>query len=219
MSLYLEKGVSGTAWFDDLVVTEVVPDLMWTELLTPGYRGLLIPGDHESVALTAHVVMDPAQLAAHSVTVTVVDSSGEVIDSQTSAAAEEVDYSCPASTLPISAVTVGIELVETANDTAVVSDQWEVTKLDSVPASYVDRHGRFIRDGVFPLGFYTNTINDASLASLADPVQHVLGLRATDYRSSGPRSCQRHQRHLFVHGLLLRVDLALQARRDRHCRG
>lgn len=56
--LYLRKGMTGEAWFDDAAVSAVWPEPLDAQLLRPNYRGWLLPGQTNLAVLVRAAVAD-----------------------------------------------------------------------------------------------------------------------------------------------------------------
>lgn len=165
VALYLFRGMSGTAWFDDLVVTEHAVRAITTSLVTPGFRGLLIPGDHDQIEV--RTVVDPRVGSEYRIRTTLFDADDQVVVTSDVAPAEEVTFTHPAAGLAPGRYRV---LTEAVSGTATIgAEEWAVEKVESAPSVWTDRHGRHIRDGEphFPLGMYTSLDNPRSITDLA----------------------------------------------------
>jgi hypothetical protein len=169
VSVYLYKGVTGTAWFDDFTLTMVAPHLLTTELLSPSYRGQLIPGDWDEIALRVNVDVDADKFADYSLAVTLADDSGSAVHTQTYPAAAKIDYRYAAAALATGRYTLRAELTDTSTGESAGTEEWGLEKLADAPASYIDKHRRLIRNGelFFPLGFYNSTVDEQSVQELA----------------------------------------------------
>ncbi len=167
--VYLFKGLLGTAWFDDLTVQVVEPEGFSTELLSPTYRGLLIPGDHDTVSLRSRVLFDDDVLADYTVTTTVLDADGEIVDEQSSPAAAVVEHSVSADSLAVGRHSVRSELIHSGTGEVESAEEWGLEKVATAPPTYIDRHRRLIRNGepFFPLGMYHSRIDQAAMDDLS----------------------------------------------------
>lgn len=185
LSIHLYKGVTGTAWFDDLTVTVEEPDVLISELLTPSYRGLLLPGDHDQVSLRVRVGLAEVELPKYTVTVSIIDEVGAVIAQQSVPATAVINYSHPADALAVGRHTVHTEITANSTGERVGGDEWGIEKRSAdIPATYIDRHGRLIRDGqpFFPIGFYNNNIDALTVQQLAGtPFNTILSYAPADH--------------------------------------
>ncbi len=175
VQLYLYSEVdAGTAWFDDLTLRAIKPRQLHTELHTPSYRGLVIPGDHDTIELRSSV--ETEDLSAHQVTVSLLTAADELVDQTTVEAAETLDYSYSTDGLAAGRHTLRIELINKATGQTVEAEEWGLEKLTSAPPTYFDRHGRFIRDGepYFPIGLYHGGLADALETINGTPFDTIL---------------------------------------------
>lgn len=87
LKLYLRKGMTGTAWFDDATVSAVWPLPMDAQLLRPNYRGWMLPGDTNRAIVVRAIVSDRlrgnVERTATRLTCDVLDASGAIPLSKT----------------------------------------------------------------------------------------------------------------------------------------
>ncbi len=165
IALYLFRGMTGTAWFDDLVVTEHAVRAITTSLVSPSFRGLLIPNDHDQIEV--RTIVDSRVGSEYRIRTTLFDADDQVVVTSEVTPASEVTFTHPAAGLAPGRYRV---LTEAVSDTATIgAEEWAVEKVATVPSVWTDRHGRYIRDGEphFPLGMYTSQNNPRSIADLA----------------------------------------------------
>lgn len=162
--LYLYRDRTGTLWFDELTVSNVSPPPMSVLLHYPAYRGLIIPGDGDDVELDVHLNPDKVSFADHAVRLTIATESGTQLWTKTLTAAETVHVTEPVSGLPATPMRLTVDLVDTSSDSIVDTNGWELEKLTAVPTNYLDRHGRFIRNGepYFPMGMFASDLHDTA---------------------------------------------------------
>jgi hypothetical protein len=186
LSVYIYKGLTGTAWFDDITVGLGRPQVQSSGLLTPSYRGWLIPGDWDSISLRTAVSPAEGTVDDYSVRFVLADASGNTVDQQTFPAAATVDYTYPAAPLAVGPYSLRSQVVANATGEVVGDEAWGLEKLAAAPTTYVDKHQRLIRDGqpFFPLGFYNNNVDELSMQELAGtPFNTILPYSPLD----GPR--------------------------------
>ncbi|HIT75107.1 MAG TPA: hypothetical protein IAA98_05955 [Candidatus Avipropionibacterium avicola] len=167
LTLFLGSGITGDAYFDDIVVREQAPTPFATALVTPSYRGLLVPGDHDEVRMQVMLGLTDEAMGRYRVQVEL--ARGETIVSQDEyQAAAEIEFTHPGEGLAPGEYEVRVRLVD-ADGEAVAEDAWPVRVLgstDELPDRWVDRHGR-LRQGSeldFPLGFFSSSVQESNLA-------------------------------------------------------
>jgi len=165
--MYLYRDRTGDVWFDELTVRSVAPPALQVQLHYPAYRGLIIPGDGEAVRLEANI--DPTALAwsEHSVRMRLTTTAGHEVSSQTMPAAATVSFSEPVDGLPATTMTLDVDVINNSNDAVAASSAWDIERLTEAPTSYLDHHGRFVRDGefFFPMGLFASDLNDTAVRS------------------------------------------------------
>ncbi|OYN91991.1 glycoside hydrolase 5 family protein [Parenemella sanctibonifatiensis] len=178
LTLFLTTGVTGAAYFDEVVVREAAPAPFATALISPSYRGLVIPGDHDEVRLQARLGLTEEALAKYRLRIELVSGSTVVTADEGPAEADTV-FTHPATGLAAGDYQVRIALLDAAG-AEVATDSWPITVLadgDPLPQRWVDRHGRLhhTADGVdeleLPLGFFTS----------GHPVEHMELLQGTAF--------------------------------------
>lgn len=179
VSVYIYRGFTGTAWFDELRVAVPSAPVLTTQLNYPSYRGLVIPGDHPRVDLRINVNVDKVDAAAHQVQASILRQAGTVVDQQTFPTSASIPYTYPAANLPAGKLVLRTRLVEIASGVTVAEDSWDIEKLDTAPSWYIDSHGRFIRNGelFFPLGFYASDVAESVADMDGTPFNTILAYR------------------------------------------
>lgn len=167
LTCYLYKGITGSAWFDDITVRVRPPRILQTELHEPNFRGLLLPTGNQQMRLVARVDLDTAQLDTHQVRVRVLDASDAIVHSDVQPAAAMIDFSTSTQTWATGDLRLQVEL--TNDDGVVEAEEWGLRKVTTTPANHIDQHGRLIRNGepYFPIGVYDNVIDTTAMAPLA----------------------------------------------------
>ncbi len=179
---YVRKGMTGTAWWDDVRVVRHREPPLSSVLRVPNYRGLLTDSlkeahvraylnlvDHElktdAVGLRWSLRREGEEAAL---------KSGEKMP----AAAEAVDLTIPAAGLAPGDYEVSVSLVTLDAQKAIGSTRHRLVR-PAVPLSRracIDEHQRLIHDGkpFFPLGMYWSGINEADLNTYADSAFNCL---------------------------------------------
>lgn len=170
--VYVEKGVTGTVWFDDIKLYQIKTNVLSTELISPSYRGLLMEGDHTEIKVRTRLDLGANDANRYSTLIQLVDSANQTIASKADPTGQ-ADFTAafPAQSLPSGSYKVKIEVTDKTSNTVSQSDEWAITKLgaaDPKPKSYVDKHGRLLIDGkpFFPLGLYFGFLNDGEINEL-----------------------------------------------------
>ena len=183
VTVYVRKGMTGKAWFDDVVVRRWRGPLLQTTLLTPNYRGQVTPdvpfievaadlnlGDWdlrpEDIALRAHVLRREDGGAVRSAHVTPDGSQARI--------------SIPTRGLPEGAYDLRVSAARRVSGRELAADGWRLVVVGKREAaarrSYIDRHNRLIREGkpFFPLGMYWSGINEDDIKVYADSAFNCL---------------------------------------------
>lgn len=169
ISLYLEHGVTGTAWFDDLKVYEAQPaQLIHAYLDYPSYRGKLINGDHQDIRVKTIPHAWSADFSGYTTKVSLYDSDDVLQDSATYVGEQSTATLFDGSGLSAGNYKLVIQLIKTSTGQIKGRVEKEITKTGSAPLNYVDKHGRLWKDGslFFPIGIYTADITAADLSDL-----------------------------------------------------
>lgn len=161
--LYLRKGMIGTAWFDDVRVTEHYPPALDAALLKPNYRGQLSKTAADQRVIVRAKLSDYMKGALKPEQTTLVASllSGdktlrEQRLQQPKAGYNDVTFD--AKPLAVGDYTVHVELFA-PDRTSLGRQEFEVHKLGASapqPAVFLDAHNRTLVNGkpFFPLGWY-----------------------------------------------------------------
>lgn len=171
--IYIYTKTTGTAWFDDLTVTQVTPKLLRSKLNAPSYRGLLIPGDHDRIDVSTKLTPLGRPATDYATRIRLLTAGNRVFSEQTLPGAASSNWTMPATRLPAGSYTIQLDVLDTKAGNAVAdTEKWAIRKLsrtEALPLSYVDKYGRLIRDGkpFFPLGFYSSRGDQATVDQLA----------------------------------------------------
>lgn len=175
VTCYVRKGMTGTAWWDDLVVRRYREDPLSAVLARPNYRGLLTGPDpvsaviHVDLNLLDHD-LEPADLAL----LWVVKHQGTPRRRGVVRRTPGGPFDCtvPFSGLPPGAYTIRISLVNKQTNERLASREFAVTRAYQAPAwrVWIDRFNRLIVDGkpFFPLGTYWSRVSEELLKTYAD---------------------------------------------------
>lgn len=182
VTLYLRKGMTGEAWFDDVQVTEYAGRPMEAYLIDPAYRGLIF-ADEPRAPIRVHV--DLAETVAGRTWRPGVGYGGagdlvlvcrlrvadapvaekRVAEFPSRSFAVELD----APPLTAGECQVQMFLEQGGRKIAEQTLDGRILPAGQRPRVSIDRHRRMIVEGkpFFPLGFYLGTIQDADLEKMA----------------------------------------------------
>ena len=163
LSLYLRKGMTGTAWFDDVCVAEHYPPALDAALLLPNYRGVLRKNAADQRVVVRAKLADcmKGQLKAEQTTlVCSLLVGGKTVREQRIKEPKVGfnDVTLDAKPLPVGDYLARVELF--APDGASLGRQeFELHKVAAgapQPTVFIDSHNRTIVNGkpFFPLGWY-----------------------------------------------------------------
>ncbi|MBC7288158.1 MAG: hypothetical protein H5T86_08980, partial [Armatimonadetes bacterium] len=182
VTVYVRRNMTGTAWFDDVVVQRAFMDPLDAVLVRPNYRGILWPEQVPVVEIDAAVSMEDLadrELAAENTTLAaeVVAQDGRRVASDKASPAkprQSLVVTLPKDLAP-GDYTVSVRLLSGAAGELVSEKTWRLRRLapgTPKPAVWVDQHNRLIVDGqpFFPLGcyFYAGHLTDEILKVFAD---------------------------------------------------
>ncbi len=175
--VYVRRGMTGKAWFDDVVVRRWRGPLLQTMLLEPNYRGQITPGT-ETIELAAEINLadwdlEPEELVLR--TQILCQEEGVVVqDAQAMPRGAHTRFSVPVEQLAPGRYEVQVTVARRVTGQELGDDSWRLHVLTPREAaarrSYIDQHNRLIRDGepFFPLGMYWSGINETDLKVYAD---------------------------------------------------
>ena len=162
--LYLNKGSTGTAWFDDVVVRSLERPLMKTFFLRPNYRGKIMPGA-PSPEVGVEIILNPGEhgleLDQLEVKADLKNKTGVSIAGESHkrfpSKRLEIDLDVP-DTTPPEHYNLSLGLYRSGkvlSENTYVLERLSQEDLSSL-TSYVDRTNRFIlnREPFFPIGLY-----------------------------------------------------------------
>lgn len=178
LKCYVRKGMTGTAWFDDVCVERIVDPPLRTNLLAPLYRGRIDAHQPREIRLRARLNLVDYDVAPGELRLAVrlVDESGQAhhkaeVRWGAGEDAEHVDATLPARDLPEGRY----ELVATLHGPdgePLDEHRHSIHRVpdDFKPTCYIDAHRRLIVEGepFFPLGMYFGGVKEDDLATFAD---------------------------------------------------
>lgn len=178
LACYVRKGMTGTAWFDDVAIERVVDPPMRSVLISPGYRGRITAAGPGELKVRVHLDLAdyetlPGQLRIGYVLQSeqgrpIAASAGYPV--QTSQG-QPTDLLIATPKLATGRYDLTIQLF--APDGKRIQETHhpiERTPDNFNPISTIDSHGRLIVDGkpFLPLGMYWSSINEGDLKTYAE---------------------------------------------------
>ncbi len=174
VTVYCRKGMTGTAWFDDVEVQRAFASPLTSAVVKPNYRGWLGMDREPEVALAFTVDTRDLELTYDDLMwdLKVTDAAGKVWATMSfdPAGAEGEPRIALDPQLPAGEYTVTLRLAERQTGRAVATNTHRLLRRPPDaprPRVYLDEHNRVILDGkpFFPLGTYANTglMNDETL--------------------------------------------------------
>lgn len=183
ITCYVRKGMTGTAWFDDVQVRRYADPIMYTALLKPGYRGRIMRGQSEAVAVRVSLnladydmrlsdVALRAALAPAAAGPTIREANVEALGKPT------CDISIPTQGLREGPLVVRVEALRRADRTVLATEEHAICRVAAgfQATCEIDEHRRLIVDGkpFFPLGMYWSGVNEADVGVYANSAFNCL---------------------------------------------
>ncbi len=177
LTCYVRKGMTGTAWWDDVRVRRVREKPLSTVLRLPNYRGEITDAGPPHVQIRAVLRLDDYDAQPKDVALgwTVVREKDRievnrgVLDALTSA---ETDIVIPVSSLTGGAYHIEVILTSKRRGSRLDGTSHRVVRLGrrTDRAAHIDAHNRLILEGqpFFPLGMYWHAINEKEIAVYAE---------------------------------------------------
>lgn len=164
--VYLIKGSTGTAWYDDVIVNGEVKPLMRSFILRPNYSGKVLP-ESPSPEVEVEIILHPEEqdliLDKLKMIATLKNKhTGNVVQKDLDSLSSkifDVDLDIPASA-PKGDYRLTIGLYSKTDERLLTASTHHIEKLSREDlanlTSYIDGHNRFILNGkpFFPLGLY-----------------------------------------------------------------
>ncbi len=179
ITVYCRKGMTGTAWFDDVELKRAFAPPMTSAVLWPNYRGWLDMEEEPQVELAVQVDTRDLDLSYDDLKLhlRVVDGSDKVWAVRTLdpvGLETRLRIALPPE-LPEGQYTISVRLAEEKTGRVIATDEHRLLRRPADapwPHAYIDRHNRLIVDGepFFPLGLYSNTglMDDETLRLYSD---------------------------------------------------
>ena len=180
--VYVRKGMTGTAWWDDVEVKQWTEPPLRTMLLRPNYRGQITPEIARVEAVAELSLQDwGLELADVRLRARMAAAGGHVVRERIVVPrGDRARLSLPATGLAPGRYQLRLELVRAADNAVLDTNLWRLVvptaaELAGRPA-YVDRHNRLVVNGkpFLPLGMYWSSINEKELGLYADSAFNCL---------------------------------------------
>lgn len=174
VGLYLRKGMTGAAWFDDVEVQVEQPVPFMSFLEYPHYRGMIESGDKTPWKFTVNInALSDWSDGNVNIKNVLTDSSGKVLlgrDFQTSSKDASVDITfTPPANLPLGDYMLK-QTISDPNGNVGLEKECAIHVVVKMPKVYIDKEGFTVEDGkrIFPLGVYLGPTSDEDLQRIAD---------------------------------------------------
>jgi len=182
VTCYVRKGMSGTAWWDDVSVRRMWERPMHSVLLRPSYRGWIRDDGPDEAEVRVNFSLADLDQGAETVRVAArltPDGEEKLLAERT---ADEVTGDQLRLRLALPELAVGsyrleVDLVEKATGKVLCQDVHRLERrTGAMPRCFVDQHNRVILDGepFFPLGMYWSGVNEEQLQVYADSAFNCL---------------------------------------------
>jgi len=173
VGLYLRKGITGTAWFDDVEVRVEKPEPFASFLKYPNYRGTIVQDDHRPWNYLVRINADPEWTHAPvKISTELTDSAGKVLLKKENAVASSattatVTLDAPRN-LPLGKYTLTQRITDPEGEVRLTS-RHTICVVQKMPKVYIDAEGFTVVDGkrFFPLGVYLGPTSDEDLARIS----------------------------------------------------
>ena len=200
LTCYVRKGMAGTAWFDDVQIRRSADPILETVLVSPNYRGWIVPGQTREIAAQATLNLgdydikpDDVRLVAE---VLVTGSDTALCQAEADARTDgPVHMMLPTEDLPEGELTLRLSLLRRSDRATLAIREHLVRRMPESfkPVSHIDRHQRLIIGGkpFFPLGMYWSGINEPDIEVFAGSPFNCL----MPYGSPKPEQMDLAHRH------------------------
>jgi len=216
VGVYLRKGSTGEAWFDNVQVRRVAPVTFAFTLKYPNYHGMLLPRDSTPWRVDIEAKAHPKWKQAIRVSSSIIDTAGKVLLSQNDTISVRDQVSTITIKPPVH-LTAGRYLLrqtlQSSDGQVSESQEYPICVVAVMPKVYIDAQGFTVVEGkrFFPLGAYTGphgsggghnaNAGDADLKRMADAGLNTVlsyGYASTPIKD-GPAFLQLAQKnHMYV---------------------
>ncbi len=190
ITCYLRKGMTGTAWWDDVSIRRHRERPLSAVLTVPNYRGWITPAGPKQIEILCELNLVDYELTPEQVGLgwSIVRESDNVeVARGVEDAIEASPFTLRLPTAPLTPGEYAIDLLLSRKGSSAIGDnhRLRVVRLpaDSKPIAMIDEHNRLILRGkpFFPLGTYWGTITEEDMAVYADsPFNCLMPYHAPD---------------------------------------
>ncbi|MGD8238744.1 MAG: hypothetical protein PVH68_09345, partial [Armatimonadota bacterium] len=171
VTCYVRKGMTGTAWWDDVSVRRVRQRPIYSLLVRPSYRGWILDDGPDHAEVRISPVLDDVEGGADAVRLVVRltrADDDETLARQTvdDLTAADLRVRVPLPELQPGKYDLKAALVRRATGQTIYEDVHHLERRTGpIPKCYVDGHNRLMVDGepFFPLGMYWASVNEEQL--------------------------------------------------------
>ncbi len=183
VNCYLRRGMTGTAWFDDVEVSAYREDPLDLILVAPNYRDEVTDAGPEKVRAHVELTLDDYGNSLDDVVLTwmVVGEAHQgtvAMGTMDDLDATEFDVEMPGKSLAPGPYKVQVLLRDKKSGDGLFSKSCSFRRIEGAPkrSSYIDKHNRLIVDGTpfFPLGMYWSGIRENELDVYANSAFNCL---------------------------------------------
>ncbi len=175
VTCYVRRGMTGTAWWDDVSFRRMRQRPLLSFLVSPSYRGWILDGGPDHVQIRLRFVWDDVPGGPGSVSVVGrlarADGDADIAEqSPDSLASGEAWLRLPLPDLAPGDYRLTIEMLDRATGAAICGDVHRLQRrAGPVAGCFVDAHNRLIVDGepFFPLGMYWSGAEEEQLRTYA----------------------------------------------------
>lgn len=173
--LYMRRGTTGTAWFDDVEVVRTTPPLIVLRPIFPAYRGILqLPSKGKKAIAKLEIDREDYDLRGSSLWITneLRDERGKIVakgEKKLGGDEEETELSLPLPDLGPENYKWIIRVLKGNEELA--RESIDIRAVRQVEEKvYIDERGRLIVEGkpFFPLGLYLGPTEDEHLKRIAE---------------------------------------------------
>lgn len=176
LQCYVRKGMTGTAWFDDVTVEQIVDPPMRTVLLSPNYRGRITGEGPKDATLRVHLDLTDYDFAVEDLELAYLlrSSDEKRLDGRTGVTPNidgPTDLRIPLPSLEPGRYDLAIHLLDPDQKVLQESKHTLERVADNFqPTCTIDAHGRLLVEGkpFLPLGMYWSSIKEDELKIYAD---------------------------------------------------
>ncbi len=169
LACYVRRGMTGTAWFDDVELARIIDPPMQVIMRSPVYRGWITSRGPEHAQVRVRLDLRDYDVHLQDVRVhaRLSDAHGTTIwESPELAGAKSLDVDLPIPGLAIGNYDLALRLTgPDGKEIQAAHQHLQRLSDDFYPRCWIDEHRRLIVEGkpFFPLGMYFSGVNEADL--------------------------------------------------------